>query len=166
MTYRLITIFFMIILCVISTGCSRYVISPSHIKLPQYGSYELLTGMRQGCNSAHSSRGNGFYRTFFKLELDAKQIENAEYFDAWYRGYINCFHIITRRAFDSIDSNVEPAHAFFWNRGNPGNPKLNMQMDGFHMGSTGQGVKLPGEGEGWWNTHLLGGCKGILQCSN
>lgn len=161
---------FLLYILILSLGnCSKYIISPAHIKLPKYGSYALLTGMRQGCNSAHSSRGNSLYRTFFKFELDAKQIENAEYFDSWYRGYVYCFHLVNRRAFSPIDSNMEPEHAWFWNNKNSGNPKVGWAFgQGVSLPGFGEKIKLPGQEEGWhWNNNLFGGnCQGIWQCAN
>ena len=35
-------------------------ISPYTIELPQEGSYQLVKGVRDGCDTAHSTRGNGF----------------------------------------------------------------------------------------------------------
>ena len=169
MKLRRIAFCILIIHLLFLESCSRYIIAPAHVKLPKYGSFAMLTGTRQGCNSAFSSRGNSMYRTFFKLELDSNQIEDPEYFDSWYRGYILCFHLVNRRAFSSIDTNIEPEHAWFWNKGKSGNPKIGWALDqGIKLpGQGGGGIKLPGQKEGWhWNTHLFGGnCQGIWQCA-
>ena len=149
-------------------SCSRDMLTPAHIKLPQYGSHAMLSGIKQGCNSAHSSRGNSMYRTFFRFELDVNQIEDTEYFDSWYRGYLYCFHIINRRAFSAIDSNLTPEHVWFWNRGKSGNPGIKWPWDqGVKIPGQGEGgIQAPGQGSGWkWNTDFFGNCKGIWQCA-
>ena len=141
-------------------SCSRYIISPKRIKLPEYGSHQMIQGTRDGCDSAHSSRGNSLYRVLFKHRMDGYLIEDSEYYDAWYRGYIYCFHIVNQSTFTSIDSDMVPAHAFFWNKGESGNPEIEWPFEQGVTKNT-QGIKLPGEGDFY---NILGGCKGIWQC--
>ena len=153
-------------------GCSKYIISPSQIKLPEYGSKQMLTGIRDGCDSAHSSRGNSLYRTFFKFEQKPELILDDEYYDAWYRGYIYCFHIVNRRAFGSIDDNFQSEHGeWFWAKEGYNHKGIDSFLDtkGIDLDFNG-GIKMPGEGQAWWNTGLFGNfgkhkCKGIFQCA-
>ena len=120
-----------ILIILFSNGCSKYFWgSPAAIKLPKYGSYAMLKGMKEGCNSAHSSRGNSFQRTLFRFELSHELIQDIEYFDSWYRGYIYCFHVVHRRSFAAggqIDDRM-PDHDWFWN-GNKSNNSIKWPLD-------------------------------------
>ena len=139
-------------------------ISPYTIHLPQEGSYQLVKGVRDGCDSAHSSRGNSMYRTFYKFQQDPYLITDDEYFHSWYRGDIYCFHIINRRAFKSIDSDLEPAHSNFWGAGRP---KIDFPLEqGVPTPWSHEGIKLFGESESsgggvWWN-NMFKGCKTVF----
>ena len=162
-----------ILLILHTASCSKYFWgSPAPIKFSKYGSYSMLKGLREGCNSAHSSRGNSFQRVLFKFELSHELIEDIEYFDSWYRGYIYCFHVVHRRAFAAggqIDDRMQPEHSWFWNKNNEGNPGIKWPLDqGIPFLNYGDGIKLPGQQEGWhWNKNLFGGnCKGVWQCGS
>lgn len=148
----------------IQISCSKYIITPAQIKLPKYGSEQLLSGIRDGCDSAHSSRGNSLYRTFFTFTQQPELISDDEYYDAWYRGYIYCFHIINRNAFGTIDSAIEPEHNWFWAKGgNNHGSAMKWTWDSGVDIKLNASLKMIGEGENWWNTMFVG-CKGIYQC--
>ena len=153
----------LIILLNIQISCSKYVISPSQVKLPEYGSKQMLSGIRDGCDSAHSSRGNSMYRSFFTFTQSPELIEDDEYYDAWYRGYIYCFHIINRNAFGSIDSFLEPEHSWFWANRQGHNSTLKWTWNQGVDVKLNASLKFIGEGENWWN-NMFKGCKGIYQC--
>ena len=142
-------------------GCS---VTPSQVQLPTKGSIALLQGTRDGCVSAHSSRGNSLYRTFYSFEMKADLITDDEYFDSWYRGYIYCFHIINVRAFSAIDSDLEAPWKDFWG---PNKPKIDFPFaQGVPVPWSNQGIKLFGESESsgggvWWN-NMFKGCKTIF----
>ncbi len=151
------------------TSCSKYVLYPANIDLPKYGSYGLVKGARQGCNTAMYSRGNSFQKMFFRYEQDGELMADDEYYDAWRRGYLYCFHIVNRYAFEPIDAFIEPEHKWFWlrpesHKSKAGNPTVAYPLaQGVDL-NFGGGVRLPGQGEAWWNTMFVG-CKGIFQCS-
>lgn len=152
-----ITLFFFV------CGCS---VSPWTIHLPQQGSYQLVKGVRDGCASAHSSRGNGFIRMFYKFEQDPYLITDDEYFHSWYRGYIYCFHVVARRAFKPVDSDLVLPWQTFW--GDSTKPKVD-----FPFGNAGvptpwsnEGVSFFGEKESsgggvWWN-NMFKDCKTVF----
>ena len=125
----------------------------------------MLQGTRDGCDSAHSSRGNGLLKTFFNFEQKSELIEDDEYYDSWYRGYIYCFHIVNKRSFSSIDAFMTPEHGWFWNKGAGGNPKVDWPFaSAFNWSTTGDVIK-PLQMDWHWNEGLLGNhCKGIFQC--
>lgn len=150
--------FTFIALLLFTLSCS---LDPAVLHLPKEGSFELLAGSRDGCDSGFSSRGNSFYRTFYKFSQKPELIENDEYFDAWYRGYIYCFHIANKRQFTEIDADLDPAYAKFWNGDYPNeNPQIRWPWDqGVPMPD--HGIKLPGQGEFHWNTMFMG-CKTIF----
>ena len=160
---------FIFILASLINACSLY---PAAIRLPEDGSYEMLAGSKHGCDSALSSRGNSFYRTFFRFKQDPYLIENTEYFDSWYRGYIYCFHVINARAFSAVDAWVEPEHSWFWNRNEesmtPAIPKWPWAQGAFSLSfpvGDNAGIKLPGQGENAWDNFFVS-CKAIWQCPN
>jgi hypothetical protein len=157
---------FIIISLLALMNCSKDSMMANAIKLPYEGSYALVQGAKDGCYTAHSSRGNSFYRTFFNFTQDPNMILDDEYADSWYRGYIYCFHIVNLRAFTPIDDNGLD-HTWFWNKDQPGNPAVfDWPIDaGIPMIGEGEGIKVPGQGEEWWDS-LFGVCKGIWQCAN
>ncbi|MBL6784672.1 MAG: hypothetical protein ISQ32_00010 [Rickettsiales bacterium] len=150
-----------VILILVTASCS---FSPYTIHLPQEGSYQLVQGVRDGCDTAHSSRGNSFYRTFYKFKQDPTLIEDDEYYHSWYRGYIYCFHIVNRRAFKAIDSDLSPPWQNFWGSGRP---KIEFPYpDGVPTPWSNEGIKLFGESESsgggvWWN-NMFKGCKTVF----
>lgn len=139
-------------------------VSPYTIELPQEGSYQLVKGVRDGCDSAHSSRGNSLYRTFYKFTQEPSLMEDDEYAHAWYRGYIYCFHVVARRAYNPIDSDLTPAHKNFWGANKP---KVEFPYsEGVPTPWSNDGVKIFGESESsgggvWWN-NMFKGCKTIF----
>lgn len=156
------------LLLIISLGmeisCSKYIITPSQIKLPEYGSRQMLDGIRDGCDSAHSSRGNTLYRNFFTFTQNPELISDDEYYDSWYRGYIYCFHIVNRNAFGSIDSFLEPEHSWFWAKSSYNHGSITAwSLDSGVDIKLNASLKFIGEGENWWN-NMFKGCKGIYQC--
>jgi hypothetical protein len=166
---------FILIITLLITSCSSSVapkhkskkpfwFSPDFARLQQGGSAEMQAGLIHGCETAHSSRGNSFSRTFSGFKQDPNLVEDSEYFDSWYRGYIYCFHIVNAVGFSPIDGNMVIAHSSFWNDGANLNPALTWPWDqGTKLPGQGEKIKMLGEGEVWWNG-MFQGCKGILQC--
>ena len=144
-------------------ACSKYIITPAQIKLPEYGSRQLLVGVRDGCDTAHSSRGNSLYRTLFGFEQKPELILDDEYYDAWYRGYIYCFHIINRNAFGSIDAYLKPEHQWFWAKGAYNHKGIEWAWSQGVDINLNAKLKFIGEGENWWNG-MFKGCQGLFQC--
>lgn len=148
-TYLLIILF--------TASCSLY--SPT-IKITKEGSYETLAGTKDGCDSSISARGNSFYRMFYSFQQRPELMHSHEYFDAWYRGYIYCFHFVNRRQFTPIDNDLQPGYYKFWSLGKNENPKVAWPWDqGVPM--IDHGIKFPGEGDFHWN-NLFVGCKTIF----
>ena len=137
----------------------------SMIVLPTEGSPQLVQGIRDGCETAHSSRGNSYHRTFYKFTQDVNQMNDDEYFDSWYRGYIWCFHIVNAVAFSAVDGSLYVPHETFWNKEGGNSAKLSspsLYEQGVPTPWGGK-IKMIGEGETWWDT-MFKGCKGVLQC--
>lgn len=95
-----------LILCfaTISCGGNRGKLYPVYVKLPQKGNYKLIQASRDGCDTAISSRGTSFFRTFYTFRQDPFFINDPAYFDSWSRAYIYCFHVINSNAFTPLDA--------------------------------------------------------------
>ena len=130
-------------------GCSRWIISSTQIKLPKQGSKVLIKAYKDGCATAHSSRGNSLHRTFFSFQYDKNYVTDAEYRLGWTRGYIACFHVVNRAAHSKIDQNFAPEHGkWFWNRdGGHSDPKIDWFWNQGVDINFGGKLKMPGEGE-------------------
>ena len=141
----------LIIIILLLSSCNKYsLLSSYRIKLPKHGSYETLQGFRDGCDSAHSSRGNSFTRMFFKYRQTPGLVENDKYAWSWFRAYIYCFHIVVQTNFSSIDSDITPQHGnFFWNRNGEkkGDPSIEFPWQQGVSLDMGARVQIPGQGD-------------------